>query len=63
MKKERLQAETDRGSHAYSHKATVGFVVAEYALPAKFPPPVNRMVEKSHEVILYAESVKRQPDQ
>jgi hypothetical protein len=57
MKKERLQSEPDCGPQAYDGDASVRFVVAEYALPAKFQPPINRATEKSQDVILYAETV------
>src|SRR5262245_27894024 len=63
MKKERLQSEADYGPQAYGHDSTVGFVFDEYPLPAKFSPAVNRMTQKSQDVVLYAETVKRQPDQ
>src|SRR5262249_42558416 len=63
MKKERLQTEPDRGSQSHDHDASIGFVIAEYPLPAKFSPPVNRATEKSKAVELYTEAMKRQADQ
>jgi hypothetical protein len=58
-----LQPEPDRGPQAYDHDAPVGFVVAEYPLPAKFPIPINRATQKRQDVVLYTEAVKRQSDQ